>query len=138
MWRATIHRFGPPPRVRSNPKKPARATRHASTKAELKLRAHSRFSRVPTQGVLPGFPWETQVGRECLERVVNPKNERKEMRNRPIVIACRVTAHERNVLEAAARLARSSLAETVRRNAVQGAVDRLRAVEHEDAKEDAA
>ena len=51
------------------------------------------------------------------------------MRTRPIVIACRVTEHERTVLEAAARLEQASLAETVRKNALQGAVDRLRAVE---------
>lgn len=58
------------------------------------------------------------------------------MRIRPIVIACRVTARERNVLEAAARLERASLAETVRKNALKGAVDQLRAVEpQEDAAE---
>ncbi len=53
------------------------------------------------------------------------------MRTRPIVVACRMTARERNVLEAAARLERASLAETVRQNAVRGAVDRLRAVEQD-------
>ena len=54
------------------------------------------------------------------------------MRTRPIVIACRVTMHERTVLEAAARLEQASLAETVRKNALQGAVHRLRAVESEE------
>lgn len=54
------------------------------------------------------------------------------MRTRPIVIALRVNERERGLLEAAARLERESLAETVRRNAVRGAVDRLRAVEPEE------
>ena len=56
------------------------------------------------------------------------------MRIRPIVIACRVTAHERSVLEAAARLERASLAETVRKGALRSAVDRLRAVEQQGAE----
>ena len=53
------------------------------------------------------------------------------MRIRPIVVACRVNERERGLLEAAARLERKSLAETVRQNAVRGAVDRLRAVEQD-------
>ena len=54
------------------------------------------------------------------------------MRNRPIVIACRVTAHERSVLEAAARLEQESLAEMVRKGALRGAIDRLRAVQPQE------
>ncbi|MEE9184141.1 MAG: hypothetical protein V3U39_06630 [Acidimicrobiia bacterium] len=54
------------------------------------------------------------------------------MRTRPIVIACRVTEHERTVLEAAARLEQASLAETVRKNALRGAVDQLRAVQSQE------
>ncbi len=66
---------------------------------------------------------------------VNPNRE-GEMRTRPIVVACRVNERERNVLEAAARLEQASLAETVRKNALRGAVDQLRAVEpQEDAAE---
>lgn len=54
------------------------------------------------------------------------------MRTRQFVVTCRMTEHERGLLEAAARLERESLAETVRRNAVRGAVDCLRAVEPEE------
>jgi uncharacterized protein (DUF1778 family) len=61
-----------------------------------------------------------------------PTNGRKGMRTRPIVIACRVTEHERTVLEAAARLERASLAETVRKGALRGAIDRLRAVQPQE------
>jgi hypothetical protein len=39
-----------------------------------------------------------------------------------------VTEHERIILEAAARLEQESLSETIRKNAVQGAIDQLRAV----------
>ena len=56
------------------------------------------------------------------------------MRSRPIVVACRVTAHERTVLEAAARLEQASLAETVRKGALRSAVDRLRAVDPQEAE----
>jgi uncharacterized protein (DUF1778 family) len=54
------------------------------------------------------------------------------MRTRPIVIACRVTEHERTVLEAAARLEQASLAEMVRKGALRGAIDRLRAVQPQE------
>ena len=54
------------------------------------------------------------------------------MRIRPIVVACRVNERERDLLEAAARLERKSLAETVRQNAVHGAVNLLRAVEPQE------
>ena len=50
------------------------------------------------------------------------------MRTRPHTIACRVTEHERIILEAAASLEQESLSETIRKNAVQGAIDQLRAV----------
>lgn len=50
------------------------------------------------------------------------------MRTRPHTIACRVTEHERIILEAAARLEQESLSETIRKNAVQGAIDQLHAV----------
>ena len=49
-----------------------------------------------------------------------------------MIISTRATEQERVVLEAAATLEGRSLAETVRRYAVAGAVDRLRAVEPED------
>ena len=48
--------------------------------------------------------------------------------SRPHMIACRVNEHERLILEAAARLEQVSLAETVRKNALQGAIESLRAV----------
>ncbi len=54
------------------------------------------------------------------------------MRTRPHVIALRVNAYERTVLEAAARLEQASLAEMVRKGALRGAIDRLRAVQPQE------
>ena len=54
------------------------------------------------------------------------------MITRPVVITTRATERERNVIEAAAKLEQASLAETVRRYAVAGAVETLRTVEPED------
>ena len=48
------------------------------------------------------------------------------------MIGTRVTDRERNLVEAAAKLERASLAETVRKYTVAGAVDRLRSVDPED------
>jgi len=51
------------------------------------------------------------------------------MRQRPHVIATRVTELERTTLQAVARLDRSSLAKTVRELALQGASERIRNLE---------